>query len=84
VNAWLIAATVLCAALLLVVIVPLRTASPFDAVVGIELATVVVALAMVLLTEGLGDPTFADLGLLAAVLGLPSALVYVHFFSRWT
>jgi multisubunit Na+/H+ antiporter MnhF subunit len=84
VNAWLVAATVLSGALLLIVVVPLRTATPFDAVVAIELATVVVALTMLLLTEGLGDPTFADLGLLAALLGLPSALVYVHFLTRWT
>jgi len=84
VNAWLVAATVLGAALLVLVIVPLRTATPFDAVVAIELATVVVALAMLLLTEGFGDPTFADLALLTGLLGLPSALVYVHFFTRWT
>jgi multisubunit Na+/H+ antiporter MnhF subunit len=52
-------------------------------VVALELGGVVVILLMLLLAEAYGDPAFADLAVVLAMLGLGSGLVFVRFLERW-
>jgi multicomponent Na+:H+ antiporter subunit F len=81
-TAWTAAASVLLAALLPVALVVWRRAE-MDGVVALELGGVVVILLMVLLAEAYGDPAFADLALVLALLSLGSGLVFVRFLERW-
>ncbi|HEV7465912.1 MAG TPA: monovalent cation/H+ antiporter complex subunit F [Candidatus Dormibacteraeota bacterium] len=81
-TAWTAAASVLLAALLPVALVVWRRAE-MDGVVALELGGVVVILLMLLLAEAYGDPAFADLAVVLALLSLGSGLVFVRFLERW-
>ena len=81
-NAWLVGATVLLAALLPVLLMIFRS-SPIDGVVGLELTGAVVVMVLLLITEGVADTAFADLALVLATLSFGSGLVYARFFERW-
>ncbi|MEA2616333.1 MAG: multicomponent Na+:H+ antiporter subunit [Chloroflexota bacterium] len=81
-TAWTAAASVLLAALVPVALVVWRRGE-MDGVVALELGGVVVILLMLLLAEAYGDPAFADLAVVLAMLGLGSGLVFVRFLERW-
>jgi len=81
-TAWTAAASVLLAALAPVALVVWRRAE-MDGVVALELGGVVVILLMLLLAEAYGDPAFADLAVVLAMLSLGSGLVFVRFLERW-
>jgi multicomponent Na+:H+ antiporter subunit F len=81
-TAWTAAASVLLAALVPVALVVWRRAE-MDGVVALELGGVVVILLMLLLAEAYGDPAFADLAVVLAMLSLGSGLVFVRFLERW-
>jgi multicomponent Na+:H+ antiporter subunit F len=81
-TAWTAAASVLLAALVPVALVVWRRGE-MDGVVALELGGVVVILLMLLLAEAYGDPAFADLAVVLAMLSLGSGLVFVRFLERW-
>ena len=81
-NAWLIAATALLVALLPCMFVCLR-APIMDALVALELTTVLVTLALLLLTEGFARSSYYTLPLVLSVLGFAGSLVFVRLLDRW-
>jgi multisubunit Na+/H+ antiporter MnhF subunit len=83
VNAFLIAATVLLAALapLLVAASLLR---PIDGLVALEAAGAVTTLALVCLSVGLGQSIYFTVAVIAAVACWIGGLVFVRFLGRWT
>lgn len=82
-NAFLLAATVLLAALApLLVAASLRR--PIDALVVAETATTVATLALVCLSVGLGNSLYFTVAVIAAVACWIGGLVFVRFLGRWT
>jgi multisubunit Na+/H+ antiporter MnhF subunit len=83
VNAFLVAATVLLAAL-----VPLLLAAsfrrPIDGLVALETAGAVSTLTLVCLSVGLGQSIFFTVAIVAAVASWIGGLVFVRFLGRWT
>lgn len=81
-NAFLIAATVLIAAL-----APLLVATalwrPIDGLVVVEAAGTVTTLALVCLSVGLGNPLYFTVAVIAAVASLIGGLVFARFLGRW-
>lgn len=81
-NAFLIAATVLLAALApLLVVASLRR--PIDGLVAVEAAGAVATLALVCLSVGLGNPLYFTVAVIAAVASLIGGLVFARFLGRW-
>ena len=82
-NAFLIAATVLSAALApLIVVASVRR--PIDGLVALEAAGAVLTLTLVCLSVGLGQPTFFTVPIIAAVTSWIGCLVFARFLGRWT
>lgn len=81
-TAWNVAAAALMLTLLPLLVVVWRR-PPIDGVVALELGTVSVTLLMLVLAEVYADASFADLGVVLAMLGLGSGLVFVRFLERW-
>jgi multisubunit Na+/H+ antiporter MnhF subunit len=81
-NLWLWAALALVLAL-----VPcgwvLARAEVVEGVVALQAATGISTLALLLVAQGLGRPSFYDLSLAMALLGFPCAILFAHFFERW-
>jgi multisubunit Na+/H+ antiporter MnhF subunit len=83
VNAFLIAATVLIAALApLLVVASLR--APIDGLVALEAAGAVTALALLCLSVGLGDSVLFTVAVIAVVASWIGGLVFARFLGRWT
>jgi multisubunit Na+/H+ antiporter MnhF subunit len=83
VNAFLIAATVLSAALgPLIVFASLRR--PIDGLVALEAAGAIGTLTLLCLSVGLGQPTFFTVPIIAAVASWIGCLVFARFLGRWT
>jgi len=82
VNAWLAAAAVVVATLLPVGIFSFR-GPMFDRVVGLELASVLGTLALVLLAEGFDRDIYFDLAVVFAVASFAGTLAFVRFLERW-
>lgn len=81
-NAFLLAATVLIAALApLLVAASLRR--PVDGLVALELAGCVVVLVMVCLSVGLHESFLFVLAVVAAVVSWIGGLVFARFLGRW-
>jgi multisubunit Na+/H+ antiporter MnhF subunit len=82
-NAFLIAATVLLAAL-----APLLAAAsfrpPIDGLVALEAAGAVATLALLCLSVGLGQAIFFTVAVIAAVASWIGGLVFARFLGRWT
>lgn len=82
-NAFLIAATALIAAL-----VPLLLAAsvrrPIDGLVVLETAGAVATLALVCLSVGLGESILFTVAVIASVAFWIGGLVFVRFLGRWT
>ena len=80
-NAFLIAATVLSAALApLIVVASVRR--PIDGLVALEAAGAVLTLTLVCLSVGLGQPTFFTVPIIAAVTSWIGCLVFARFLGR--
>jgi multisubunit Na+/H+ antiporter MnhF subunit len=82
VNGWLIAATILLAASAAPLWIVFR-AGIMEALVGLELATVLDTLAVAMLAEGLHRQSVFDLAIVLAVLGFIGSLTFARFLERW-
>jgi multisubunit Na+/H+ antiporter MnhF subunit len=82
VNVWLIAALGLLLGLIPCALVTFRE-PPMDRLAGLELASVVVCLMLLLLAQGFHRPPFFDLALAAALLSFAGGLVFARFLERW-
>lgn len=54
-----------------------------ESLVAVQAATALIVLALLLVAQGLHRPSFYDLSLALALLGLPASLLFAHFFERW-
>jgi multisubunit Na+/H+ antiporter MnhF subunit len=83
VNPFLVAATVLLAALApLLVAASIRR--PIDGLVALEAAGTVATLALVCLSVGLADSLYFTVAVVAAVASWIGCFVFVRFLGRWT
>jgi multicomponent Na+:H+ antiporter subunit F len=82
VNIWLVAALALIVGLVPCGIVAFRE-PPMDRLVGLELASVIVSLVLILLAQGFHRPPFFDLALALALLSFAGGLVFARFLERW-
>jgi multisubunit Na+/H+ antiporter MnhF subunit len=83
VNAFLVAATVLIAALApLLVLASVRR--PLDGLVALEAAGAVVVLALLCLSAGLGESFLFTLPVVASTVGWIGGLIFARFLGRWT
>ena len=80
-NVWLVAATVLLAALVLPLSVLVR-APRIDALVALELVSVVVTLVLLLLSEGYHRSIYTTVPLVLAAVSLVSGFVFARFMER--
>ena len=80
-NVWLVAATVLLAALALPLSVLVR-APHLDALVALELASTLVVLVLLLLSEGFHRSIYTALPMTLAALSLVGGLVFVRLVRR--
>ncbi len=80
-NPWLIAASVVSAALLPCADMCLR-GSPERRLVGLEMASLLVTIAMVLFTVGFGRSIFIDLPLALAIMSFGGGLVFARFLEK--
>ena len=81
-NAFLIAATVLLAMLVLPGIVVVR-ARPIDAIVALQLCGTTVTLVLLCLAEGFHRSVYFNVPLVSALSVWVSGLVYVRFIGRF-
>jgi multisubunit Na+/H+ antiporter MnhF subunit len=81
VNVWLVAATVLLAALALPLFVLVR-APHLDALVALELASTVAVVVLLLLSEGFHRSIYTALPMTLAALSLVGGLVLVQLVHR--
>jgi multisubunit Na+/H+ antiporter MnhF subunit len=81
VSVWLVAATVLLAALALPLSVLVR-APHLDALVALELSSTVVVLVLLLLSEGFHRSIYTALPMTLAALSLVGGLVFVRLVRR--
>ena len=82
-NAFLIASTVLLAALApLLAVASLRR--PVDGLVAVQAAGAVATLALVCLSVGLGNSLYFTVAVIAAVASWIGGLVFARFLGRWT
>ena len=81
-NAWLIAATALLVGLLPSLYVCLREPI-MDALVAVELSSVLITLILVLLAEGFARSSYYTLPLVLSLLGFGGSLVFLRFLDRW-
>jgi multicomponent Na+:H+ antiporter subunit F len=81
-NAFLIAATVLIAALApLLLVASIRR--PIDGLVAVEAAGAVTTLALLCLSVGLGDSVLFTVAVIAAIASWIGGLVFARFLGRW-
>jgi multisubunit Na+/H+ antiporter MnhF subunit len=81
VSLWLV-----CAAVLIALLVPLAAVAalgtPDDGLVALQLASVLVTVALLLMAEGLGRQILGDLALVLAVGGFAGTLAYAVLLER--
>ena len=80
-SVWLVAATVLLVALVLPFGLLVR-APPIDALVALELVSVVVTLVLLLLSEGYRRSIYTTVPLVLAGLSLVSGFTFARFMER--
>ena len=80
-NIWLIAGVTVCATLVPCADMCLR-GSPERRLVGLEMSSVIVTLAMVLITIGMDCIPFIDLPLALAIMSFGGGLVFVRFLEK--
>jgi len=81
-NAWLLGAAVLLVTLLGVGIFAFR-GPMFDRLVGLQLASAIGTLALLLLAEGYGRDIYFDLAVVLAAVSFGGTLAFVRFLERW-
>lgn len=81
-NVWLWAALFLPLALLPCAHLALRHPSSVDRLVALQMATVVLAFELILLTQGQARFPFYDLPLTLILLSFGSGLTFAHFLAR--
>lgn len=80
-NVWLLAASAVSAALVPCADMCLRGA-PERRLVGLEMESLIVTIALVLFTIGFGRTPFVDLPLALALMALGGALVFARFLGK--
>ena len=80
-NVWLLAGVAVSAALVPCADMCLR-GKPERRLVGMEMASMIVVIAMVLFTVGFGRATFIDLPLALAIMSFGGGLVFVRFLGK--
>jgi multisubunit Na+/H+ antiporter MnhF subunit len=81
VNLWLIAATAVSATLLPCADMCLR-GTPERRLVGLEMTSILVTIAMVLFTVGFGRSAFIDLPVALAIMSFGGGLVFARFLGK--
>jgi multicomponent Na+:H+ antiporter subunit F len=81
VNIWLLAGVTVCATLVPCADMCLR-GSPERRLVGLEMTSVIITLAMVLFTVGMDRIPFIDLPLALAIMSFGGGLVFVRFLEK--
>ncbi len=81
-NFWLIAATLLVLGMIPCGIACLRGSLTFR-LPALQLAGVLAALAIMLLSQAYGQPSFFDLALTLIILAFPGGIVFIRFIERW-
>ncbi len=81
-NEWLIAAAALAVGLVPCGWLSIR-GETLDRLIAIELASLLSALIIVLMSEGFGRVSLYDLALALVLLSFASTLVFAHFLERW-
>ncbi len=81
-NVWLAGAAVLMFALIPCGIVVFR-GEPTDRLVGLEMASMVEVLILMLLAQGFDRIPFYDVALALALLAFGGGLVFARFLERW-
>ena len=81
-NLWLAAAAALLVAVIPCVLVAAR-GDVVDALVGLETATTVVTLVLLLLSVGFDRPPYADVALVTVGLAFAGGMVFVRYLERW-
>jgi multicomponent Na+:H+ antiporter subunit F len=82
VNPWLLAATVLLLGLVPCLVVAAR-ARATDGIVALQLAGVVVSLAILLMAVGFARSIYADAAILIALLSFAGGMAFVRYIQRW-
>ncbi len=80
-NVWVAAAAAVASALLPCADMCLR-GTPERRLVGLEMASILVAIAMVLFTVGFGRSAFIDLPLTLAIMSFGGGLVFARFLGK--
>jgi multicomponent Na+:H+ antiporter subunit F len=81
-NLWLISGAVVSATLLPCAAMCLR-GSPERRLVGLEMTSMIVTMAMVLFTVGFGRLPFIDLAVALAILSFGGGLVFARFLGKY-
>jgi multicomponent Na+:H+ antiporter subunit F len=81
-NVWLIAAIAILWALVPCGIVCFR-GDAVNRLIGLQTATVIVNLALMLLAQAFQRPSFHDLAVVMAILSFGGGLVFARFLERW-
>lgn len=81
-NVWLWAALALLLSLVPCLIVSFR-GDLADRLVGLELASVLVTIELLLLAQGFHHPSFYDLPLTLVLLSFGGGMVFARFVQRW-
>jgi multicomponent Na+:H+ antiporter subunit F len=81
-NVWLLAAAILLVGVVPCLAVSLRRSS-VEALVGLEAATVVLVLVLLVLAVGFDRSFYADVALVMAVLSFAGGMVFARFMERW-
>ncbi len=82
-TVWMPATVATCAGLLPCAAVVLRAKNPIDRLVALELAAMLLSLALFLLAEAMQRSLFFDLGLTVALMSFGGGLVFTRFLERW-
>jgi multicomponent Na+:H+ antiporter subunit F len=80
-NIWLIAAAAVSAALIPCADMSLR-GSPERRLVGLEMTSIVVTIAMVMFTVAFGRTPFIDLPLALAIMSFGGSLIFARFLGK--
>ncbi len=81
-NVWLMAATVLLLAFIPLLFICFRRESA-QRLVGLEFASCLVVIELILICEGYGRPSFFDLPLTLTFLSFGGGMVFTRFIQRW-
>ncbi len=81
-DIWLLSAILLVLALVPCGII-ISFAPVMDRLVGLELASIICVLTLMLLSQAFLQPSFFDIALTLAFLSVPAGLMFSFFLERW-